>query len=273
MVILVMSATSCTSSTVHSTFPESQNWQEMFEQDGSRGGESLSSVEFVDKVNHVLDGLGSDCDSKWFDWATNITWSNQDIAMSSQEELDTFMAYSIISSANYPPQPDNVTRSILLLRVSSPVAPSANADLQRRITTLTTEMETNYATSTVCGMRGHEGECLTLGDLEDILATSRDPLFLLSLLSFLTLLSPLSSISLLSPISSLFSPSRLSPLLFDSSLVPLLSLLSFLPCFLYLSHPWNALISSWGWLSWNHRVTTGRQISCTAKQNQLTSSR
>ena len=143
---------------------------------------SSSAADFVLQTNSILDGLGSSAEKSWFLWATNITGSNLAKAMFAEEELDSFMAIRIIAATDYqPPFSDDVARSLLLLRVSSPIAPSSNLTLQRRLSTLNAEMETSYSTSRVCGVYGHESEgCLTLDDLELVLAESRDPEELLS---------------------------------------------------------------------------------------------
>ncbi|MEN7342336.1 MAG: M2 family metallopeptidase [Pseudomonadota bacterium] len=132
-----------------------------------------SAAAFVERVNKELAELGDESGSAAWIQSTYINRDSAKIAARSQERNAAFHSASVAASTVY--DLDSIdpsdARAIRQLKLGT-AQPAPNNDAARReLAEITTRMEGVYGSGKYCPA---EGECQTLGQLSNIMATSRD---------------------------------------------------------------------------------------------------
>ncbi|MFK8053921.1 MAG: M2 family metallopeptidase [Woeseiaceae bacterium] len=132
-----------------------------------------TATEFVARVNQELSELGDESGSAAWIQSTYINRDSAKIAARSQERNAAFHSASVAASKAYDLNTIDpaAARAIQLLKLgTSQPAPDSDA-ARRELAQITTRMEGAYGAGKYCPA---EGDCQTLGQLSNIMATSRD---------------------------------------------------------------------------------------------------
>lgn len=135
---------------------------------------------FMAEVDAQLRATWTKRDLADWDRATNITPETEALASKASEEAMAYLTQAIRDARRFEPVVDKLdpetARMFHLLRLAGQPAPE-DAAHATELSQVMTEMDSTYAKGKVCDAKQ---KCKKLGDLEDILAQSRDPKALLA---------------------------------------------------------------------------------------------
>lgn len=129
---------------------------------------------FVDRVNADLVGLYRESARAAWKYATDITDENAAAATASDEKVMAYAAKAVAEAVTYDPsQTDPETaRGLLLLKTDSDLPAPHNAEGRSELAGLANKLQGMYGKGKWCRS---EGDCLPLGDISEIIGSSRDP--------------------------------------------------------------------------------------------------
>jgi len=131
--------------------------------------------EFVTRVNKELQQLWTrEATASWVK-ATYITEDTDRLAAWAREEVMAYMSRAVEDSKRFDglELDDTTARALWLLRLSQPVPAPSDAALRSELAMVESQMESLYGRGKWCGPTG-EGPCRDLGELSQVLATSRN---------------------------------------------------------------------------------------------------
>ncbi|MCA9491372.1 MAG: M2 family metallopeptidase, partial [Myxococcales bacterium] len=128
---------------------------------------------FVADVNRRMDELYRENSEAHWQHETDITDEHEAAAAASDELLMAYQTAMVTEATKFGTVADpDVARSLHLLKVNQVLAAPSDAEKRKRLAELSTGLSSTYGTGKWCP----EGqECKDLGELEDLLAHSRDP--------------------------------------------------------------------------------------------------
>ena len=112
------------------------------------------------------------------DWVqeTYITDDTEQMAAEADEAVKAATAELAAQARRYEDLtlPDDVARKLKLIKLSVDIPAPSNSALRAELSEINTSLQSDYGKGKYCP-DGPGGKCLSLGDMEDILALSRDP--------------------------------------------------------------------------------------------------
>lgn len=130
---------------------------------------------FIEEAEQRLLGLW--VESSRMDWIRNtyITYDTELLSAEAQQKVIAATVELAKKSTRFDPLdlPESVARKINLLKTSLPVIAPEDAKLQQELTRITTAMEGMYGKGRYCP-DGNTANCLTLNQMERIMAESRN---------------------------------------------------------------------------------------------------
>lgn len=128
---------------------------------------------FVARINEELSELSADAEAASWVYENFITADTARIDARYQETLARFRSEALATSARYDIEslPSAAARALKLLRLDSPEPAPNDAAKRREVTELSAELAGQYGAGKYCP---DEDRCYALGELEAVLAKSRD---------------------------------------------------------------------------------------------------
>ncbi len=133
-----------------------------------------SAEEFVDRINEELRELGRELGAAAWVRATYITHDTAILNSLANQKYSAWHSASVQDSLKYADErlaPDTV-RALELLKLGTSEPAPDDPEKRRELSEITTELAGMYGAGEYCPEDGQD--CLALGDLEEIMARSRD---------------------------------------------------------------------------------------------------
>ncbi len=133
-----------------------------------------TAEQFVARVNADLDRLGSELAAAGWTQATYITVDTQLLESKANERYLAYLNQAVEESKRFDGQKLSpaTARALLKLKLNSPAPAPRDAARRARMTELESDLEAKYGKGKYCPGEGKP--CLTLDELSDILAHSRN---------------------------------------------------------------------------------------------------
>jgi peptidyl-dipeptidase A len=141
---------------------------------GTRPPTVADAAAFMARAESVLNDLA--IKAARADWVANtyITFDTEELTAQAQEAYGVATRDLATEARRYERLglPPELTRKLLLLKLSLPAPPPPDARQAAELTRLTSSMQADYGKGTYCRT---PQECLQITDIERIMASSRDP--------------------------------------------------------------------------------------------------